>query len=172
MPLGGTKQRVLLAHLLLNVNKLVPFDQLVEVIWPSGEPPSAHANLQTYMWRLRRRLPEFPPDQGLITHPTGYSPAVAPGTVDARLFEELRAAATRARQDGSPQRALELAQRAEALWSGDPPEACPCCTACRPTGTSSARWRWGGGCGAPRPTAPRARSNPRRRCCPCGWRTT
>ncbi|MCP3804640.1 tetratricopeptide repeat protein [Allokutzneria sp. A3M-2-11 16] len=123
--LGGTKQRVLLAHLALNANKLVPFDQLVQVIWPSGEPPSAHANLQTYVWRLRGRLPGFPPEQGLITHHTGYSLVLAPDAVDARVFEELRAAATRARQEGSPQRALELVQRAEALWSGDPLEDLP-----------------------------------------------
>ncbi|MEC3981774.1 AfsR/SARP family transcriptional regulator [Amycolatopsis sp. H20-H5] len=125
LPLGGTKQRVLLAHLLLNANKLVSPGQLIEVLWPREPPTSATANLQTYVWRLRRRLPEAPEGTGLRTHGSGYSLVVAPADVDAHRFTQLVAEATQAREDGSPRSALSLLAAAEALWRGAPLEDLP-----------------------------------------------
>ncbi|MCR6483947.1 tetratricopeptide repeat protein [Amycolatopsis sp. OK19-0408] len=111
--LGGAKQRVLLAHLLLNANRTVTPGQLVETIWPREPPTSATANLQTYVWRLRRLLP----DTLLRTHGPGYSLAVDPAAVDAHRFTRLVADAGRA---DSPETALTLLAEAEALWRGDP----------------------------------------------------
>ncbi|UOZ05050.1 BTAD domain-containing putative transcriptional regulator [Amycolatopsis sp. WQ 127309] len=116
LPLGGAKQRALLAHLLLNANRLVPPGQLIDTIWPSDPPTSATANLQTYVWRLRRLLPETT----LRTHGPGYSLAVEPGDVDAHDFARLVADAARAAKDGAPETALTLLAEAEALWRGDP----------------------------------------------------
>jgi len=48
--------------------------QLVDTIWPADPPTSATANLQTYVWRLRRLLPET----AVRTHGPGYSLAVEP----------------------------------------------------------------------------------------------
>ncbi|MFI5585446.1 BTAD domain-containing putative transcriptional regulator [Amycolatopsis sp. NPDC051758] len=121
LPLGGTKQRALLAHLLLNANRTVTPGQLVDVLWPREPPTSATANLQTYVWRLRRLLPET----ALRTHGPGYSLAVDPGDVDAHRFTRLVGAATRAAKDGSPETALTLLAEAEALWRGDPLEDLP-----------------------------------------------
>ncbi|MEV6641820.1 BTAD domain-containing putative transcriptional regulator [Amycolatopsis sp. NPDC051371] len=119
VPLGGAKQRVLLAHLLLNANRTVTPGQLVDTIWPGDPPTSAAANLQTYVWRLRRLLPEGPV---LRTHGPGYSLVVDTETVDARRFTRLVADATRA---GAPESALELLAEAESLWRGDPLEDLP-----------------------------------------------
>jgi DNA-binding SARP family transcriptional activator len=121
LPLGGAKQRVLLAHLLLNANRLVPPGRLIGTIWPSDPPTSATANLQTYVWRLRRLLP----GTALRTHGPGYSLAVEPGEVDAHAFARLVADAARAAEDGSPETALTLLAEAEALWRGDPLEDLP-----------------------------------------------
>ncbi|NBH04190.1 AAA family ATPase, partial [Amycolatopsis sp. SID8362] len=118
LPLGGAKQRVLLAHLLLNANRTVPPGQLVETIWPREPPTSATANLQTYVWRLRRLLP----DTLLRTHGPGYSLAVDPDAVDAHRFTRLVGDAKRA---DSPEVALTLLAEAEALWRGDPLEDLP-----------------------------------------------
>ncbi|MQA08189.1 MAG: tetratricopeptide repeat protein [Pseudonocardiaceae bacterium] len=125
LPLGGTKQRVLLAHLVLNVNKPVPADQLIESVWVRDPPRSAAANLQTYVWRLRGRLPKFPDGQGLVTHGTSYALLVPPETVDAHTFRELAEAAARARRAGDAEQALRLLQQAESLWRGDPLEDLP-----------------------------------------------
>ncbi|GLY40756.1 SARP family transcriptional regulator [Amycolatopsis sp. NBRC 101858] len=114
VPLGGAKQRVLLAHLLLNANRTVPPGQLVDTIWPGDPPTSATANLQTYVWRLRRLLPEGPI---LRTQGPGYSLVVDPGVVDAHRFTRLVADAARA---ATPETALKLLAEAESLWRGDP----------------------------------------------------
>ncbi|MEU8639513.1 BTAD domain-containing putative transcriptional regulator [Amycolatopsis sp. NPDC048633] len=119
VPLGGAKQRVLLAHLLLNANRTVPPGQLVDTIWPGDPPTSATANLQTYVWRLRRLLPE---GSVLSTHGPGYSLVVDPGDVDAHRFARLVADAARA---SAPEAALKLLAEAESLWRGDPLEDLP-----------------------------------------------
>jgi DNA-binding SARP family transcriptional activator/tetratricopeptide (TPR) repeat protein len=125
LPLRGEKQRVLLAHLLLNANRLVPAGQLVDVLW-SGEPPaSASANLQTYVWRLRRLLPDIPERPVLSTRGSGYELAVDPGDIDAHRFTRLVDDAARAAKDGSPDTALRLLDEADALWHGDPLEDLP-----------------------------------------------
>jgi DNA-binding SARP family transcriptional activator len=121
LPLGGAKQRILLAHLLLNANRLVPPGQLIDTLWPREPPTSATANLQTYVWRLRRLLP----DADLRTRGPGYSLHVDPGDVDAHRFTRLVADAARAAQDGSAATALTLLAEAEALWRGDPLEDLP-----------------------------------------------
>ncbi|MGW3997726.1 BTAD domain-containing putative transcriptional regulator [Amycolatopsis sp. NPDC004772] len=122
LALGGAKQRVLLAHLLLNANRTVSPGQLVDTLWPHDPPTSATANLQTYVWRLRRLLPE-----GAVvrTHDPGYSLEVDPADVDAHRFARLVADAARAAKDGAPETALTLLADAEALWRGDPLEDLP-----------------------------------------------
>jgi DNA-binding SARP family transcriptional activator len=122
LPLGGAKQRVLLAHLLLNANRMVSPGQLIDTLWPDEPPTSATANLQTYVWRLRRLLPE---GAVLRTHGPGYSLVVDPGDVDAHRFGRLVGEAARAAKDGSPETALALLAEAEGLWRGDPLEDLP-----------------------------------------------
>jgi DNA-binding SARP family transcriptional activator len=126
LPLGGAKQRVLLAHLLLNANRTVTPGQLVDVIWPGDPPTSATANLQTYVWRLRRLLPE---GTELRTHDPGYSLVVDPGDVDLHRFTRLVADAARTAEKGSPETALTLLAEAESLWRGDPLEDLPTASA-------------------------------------------
>ncbi|SEF21303.1 DNA-binding transcriptional activator of the SARP family [Amycolatopsis pretoriensis] len=119
VPLGGRKQRVLLAHLLLNANRTVAPGQLVDTIWPGEPPTSATANLQTYVWRLRRLLPE---GAALRTQGPGYSLVVDPGDVDVHRFARLVADAARA---DVPETAVKLLAEAESLWRGDPLEDLP-----------------------------------------------
>ncbi|WP_254896666.1 BTAD domain-containing putative transcriptional regulator [Amycolatopsis sp. Hca4] len=122
LALGGAKQRALLAHLLLNANRTVSPGQLVDTLWPREPPTSATANLQTYVWRLRRLLPGT---AVLRTHDPGYSLAVDPADVDAHRFARLVADAARAAEGGAPETALALLAEAEALWRGDPLEDLP-----------------------------------------------
>lgn len=125
IPLGGTKERVLLAHLLLNANRLVSPAQLIETLWPREPPTSASANLQTYLWRLRRRLPECADEHGLRKYGPGYSLTVDGDDVDAQLFTRLTGDAAVAAKAGEPERALALLAEAESLWRGGPLEDLP-----------------------------------------------
>src|SRR5712691_6254811 len=56
LPLGGPKQRALLALLLLNRNEAVSRDRLVDSLWGERAPESAQRSLDTYVSRLRTLL--------------------------------------------------------------------------------------------------------------------
>ena len=69
LPLGGIKQRGVLALLLLARNRVVPRDRLVDALW-SDEPPASAANsVQVYISKLRRLLDEGGEPGSLVTEP-------------------------------------------------------------------------------------------------------
>jgi DNA-binding SARP family transcriptional activator len=87
LPLGGEKQRVLLALLLLNANRVVSRDRLIDELWGENLPKTAVQSLQVYVSRLRKLLPE-----GVLqTRPPGYLLQVEPDALDLGRFESLRA---------------------------------------------------------------------------------
>src|SRR5262245_66192644 len=56
VPLGGPRQRAVLALLLLEANRAVSMDRLAEDLW-GGHPPEGWATtLQIYVLHLRRAL--------------------------------------------------------------------------------------------------------------------
>jgi DNA-binding SARP family transcriptional activator len=104
LPLGGPKQRAVLAVLLFGANRVVPRADLVEAVWPEGPPPTAATALQVYVSRLRKTLPA-----GVLeTRPAGYLLHVERGDLDADRFERLAG-------EARPREAL-------ALWRGAPVE--------------------------------------------------
>jgi len=54
VPLGGPKQRTLLALLLLAEGRVVSDDRLVDELWGGQPPPSAVTALQVYVSGLRK----------------------------------------------------------------------------------------------------------------------
>ncbi|TDC68193.1 hypothetical protein E1200_12475 [Actinomadura sp. GC306] len=124
LDLGTRKQRALLAMLALEPGRAVSLDRLIDELW-AGEPPArATRTLQAYIAHLRRalepgRAPRTPPAV-LVTREPGYQLAVPPGRVDLWRFtagtEEGRAALAR----GAHAEAVEILDRALALWRGDP----------------------------------------------------
>jgi DNA-binding SARP family transcriptional activator len=56
VPLGGPRQRAVLALLLLQANQVVSLDRLVEDVWEGHAPVASIATLQTYVSHLRRAL--------------------------------------------------------------------------------------------------------------------
>jgi DNA-binding SARP family transcriptional activator len=57
VPLGGSRQRAVLALLLLEANRVVSKDRLAEEVW-AGHPPEGATTLQTYVFHLRRAFPD------------------------------------------------------------------------------------------------------------------
>ncbi len=121
LPIGGARQRGLLAILLLNANRIVLTARLMELLW-DGEAPQTAANaIQVYVAHLRRLLE---PDRSpapyriLVHHPQGYELRVHPDQVDAQRFENLVRAAARARDQGHWQLATDRLGAALALWRG------------------------------------------------------
>ncbi|MBA8826622.1 DNA-binding SARP family transcriptional activator [Saccharopolyspora lacisalsi] len=123
VPIGGAKPRMLLATLLLNANRPVPVDTLVDVLWPHDPPPSAVANLRTYVSALRSRLhDERDSAEAIQARPPGYLAVVRPWQLDLLGFDELLARARYLRERDHPEEALEALNRANALWQGAPLE--------------------------------------------------
>jgi YVTN family beta-propeller protein len=84
-PLGGPKQRALLALLLLHANEPVSRDRLIEEVWGERLPQSPGQTLDTYVSRLRKLLgPER-----VERRDGGYLLRVEPGELDLDRFEQL-----------------------------------------------------------------------------------
>jgi WD40 repeat protein/DNA-binding SARP family transcriptional activator len=112
--LGGPRQRAVLAVLLLNANRVVSRDALIEQLGhDDGRDSSRHA-LANQISRLRKALPE----ERLSTTATGHSLRVAPGELDVETFEERRAAGRAHLRDRRFEEAVWDLRRAEQMWRG------------------------------------------------------
>jgi DNA-binding SARP family transcriptional activator len=114
LPLGGTKQRGVLVLLLLNANRVVSAERLIDQLWGERPPETAASGLQVYVSRLRKLLPPGT----LVTQPPGYVLRVASDALDADRFEGLLAAARAARSRRELRRAAALLEEALSLWRG------------------------------------------------------
>jgi DNA-binding SARP family transcriptional activator len=85
LPLGGPKQRALLAILLLNANEAVSRDRLIAGLWGDDPPPSAPQSLDSYVSRLRRVIGA----DRIVRRAPGYVLTVGPGELDLDRFERL-----------------------------------------------------------------------------------
>ncbi len=103
------KPAALLALLLLHANSWVSADQIVDALWESGAPASAGQNVKTYIWQLRRTLPDGA--SRVDGRRGGYRIRVAPGELDAAVLAELA---------GSDIEDPHQLRAALALWRGDP----------------------------------------------------
>lgn len=120
--LGAAKQRTLLGVLLLNANRPVAVDRLVDALWPHGSPRTALVALRTYVSSLRQvlGLGENPRLPRLSTVPGGYQMHCAPTDLDLLAFEDLARQGRQALYDDQPAQAAELLRRALELWRGRP----------------------------------------------------
>ena len=122
VPLGGPRQRAVLALLVLEANRVVSMDRLAEDIW-DGHPPDGWATtLQTYIFHLRRGLD---PDRArgtagdiLVTRGRGYLLRVSREQLDATLFQDGFAAGRAALDAGRYAEAAETLRKALELWRG------------------------------------------------------
>ena len=93
VPLRGTKQRALLAILLLHANEALSSARLIDDLWGELAPPTALKALQVHVWRLRRSLADGERDGAgdlIATRPGGYEIRLRPDQLDLHRFEELR----------------------------------------------------------------------------------
>jgi DNA-binding SARP family transcriptional activator/tetratricopeptide (TPR) repeat protein len=112
LDISRPKQRALLAMLLLNANRVVSTDSLIDALWEDHVPDTAMKALQVHISHLRRLLGAT----RLQTRAPGYVLRVADGEYDVHEFEALvRQAGTK-----SPARACGTWQRARSLWHGEP----------------------------------------------------
>jgi YVTN family beta-propeller protein len=112
VPLGGAKQRALLAILLLNANDVVSRDRLIDDLWGGSPPDTAQTALQVHVSQLRKVLGR----ETIVTRAPGYAIQIGPGELDLDGFERLVDEARRQ----EPAEAATTLRNALALWRGTP----------------------------------------------------
>jgi DNA-binding SARP family transcriptional activator/tetratricopeptide (TPR) repeat protein len=112
LDVGGPKQRGLLAVLLLNANRVVSSDRLIDALWGERPPATAHKALQVYVSQLRRMLGK----DHLVTRAPGYLLRIAGDELDLGRFEALLEQA----RGLEPEAASAKLREALSLWRGPP----------------------------------------------------
>ncbi len=119
--LGGPQQVKLLAFLLLNANRALSSDAMIDAVWGT-ERDGAARRLQMGVLRLRKALAPLDADDEprVRTVSGGYLLAIGPGELDAEVFAGQARDGRRALEEGDPARASELLAAALRLWHGSP----------------------------------------------------
>ncbi|RKR91357.1 DNA-binding SARP family transcriptional activator [Micromonospora pisi] len=114
--LGHSRQRSVLAALLVDVNKVVHVDQLLDRVWADSRPQRSQNVVYGYLSRLRRCLADAE-GVSLGRRAGGYLLTADPLTVDLHQFRHLAAQARGAERDDD---ALRRFDEAVTLWRGEP----------------------------------------------------
>jgi DNA-binding SARP family transcriptional activator len=109
IPLRGSKQRALLAVLVLHANEVVSTDRLLDLLW--GDDPPEPTALRVRVSRLRKALG---PRVELLTQTPGYVLKLEDEQLDLRRFESLAAVSS----EEPAEVAADRLREALALWRG------------------------------------------------------
>ena len=120
--LGATRQRAVLALLLIHANEVVPAEQLIDSLWGAQPPSGAGHSVQVYVSGLRKVLePERDaetPARVVVTQRPGYLVHVETEDLDASRFEALVRDGRAASSGGDPATASARLGEALGLWRG------------------------------------------------------
>jgi SARP family transcriptional regulator, regulator of embCAB operon len=112
--LGPRQQRALLARLLIDANRTVPVDRLIDDLWGDDVPASAVKMIHIHVSGLRKVLPAGM----LVTRSPGYAVQIEPEAIDLVRFDRLRAHGRAALAHGAVAEAAAHLRDALALWRG------------------------------------------------------
>ncbi|HZM75090.1 MAG TPA: BTAD domain-containing putative transcriptional regulator [Candidatus Limnocylindrales bacterium] len=118
VPLERPLRRGVLAYLLLNANRVVAADQLVEALWRGVPPSSARIQVQTAISRIRRVCREARLADTLQSRPAGYLFTVHNGELDLAVFESFATRGRAAVAGGDMADAVALIRDGLRLWRG------------------------------------------------------
>jgi len=122
--ISASRQRVLLASLLLAPGQAMASGRLAELVWDGAPPPQAAVTLRSYVKRLRQVLGAAGPR--VVTTGHGYLVEVAGDEVDLARYTALCRAGEDALRSCVWSRAAKLLGEAEDLWRGPPLADIPC----------------------------------------------
>jgi DNA-binding SARP family transcriptional activator len=113
------KLRAVLALLVLRHNRLVQTWELVDELWGEAPPRSAHATLQTYIYKLRKLLGQLCDGSAMLhTEAYGYRAAIPSQDIDVWRFLQLAEQGRVALERGDAEQAADLCAQALAFWRG------------------------------------------------------
>ncbi len=116
LALGGTKQRSVLAILLLHLGETVSSDRLIDELWGEHPPVDAQTALQQHVSRLRKALGS---NGVLVTRAPGYALEAPAEQLDLARFRAL-VEQGRSELDDTPWAAARTLRKALEQWRGPP----------------------------------------------------
>ena len=118
----SARQRALLALLIINANRVLTPDRIIDELWGETPPESGGKAVVFHVGRLREILepdrPKGEPGSVLVTESAGYMLAVDPESIDAVRFERL-ARDGRSLLTHDPRAASAKLLDALSQWRGD-----------------------------------------------------
>jgi DNA-binding SARP family transcriptional activator len=118
-----SRQRLILAMLLMNAGRPVSVDRLIDGVWGDSPPDGAVNALQVHVSQLRRTLAAG--GAVIVTQPPGYLLRSSPDRLDLLRFEELAHRGNDLLAAGQHAQAAQALGEALALWRGPPLENLP-----------------------------------------------
>ncbi len=118
LDLGGPRQRVVLAVLGLNANRVVPVEQLIDAVWGTAPPSTARGQIQISISLLRRLFADAGRSDVIVTRPPGYVLRLGAEEVDNLRFGELVVASRDLAESGRLVDAAAMLREALGLWRG------------------------------------------------------
>lgn len=110
------RERAVLGALLVRHGTTVIVGELADAVWRDQRPATWHKQLQAAIAILRRTLGAG----AIVTEAGGYRMTLRPEDVDTSRFSALVERARKLASGGESDRAVDLYQRAFALWRGRP----------------------------------------------------
>jgi SARP family transcriptional regulator, regulator of embCAB operon len=120
MPMGAAKRRALLAVLLINRNRTVPIDTLIDAAWQQRPPPEARGSLHAHISRIRQMVSsaDVDPAAVLVSAQPGYRLNVPDEACDIDRFAIEQKAGIEAAAAGRFESASGHLSAALAEWRG------------------------------------------------------
>ncbi|OBF55689.1 regulator [Mycobacterium sp. 852002-50816_SCH5313054-b] len=120
VPVGAPKQRAVLAMLLINRNRPVSVDSLINAVWDEDPVPAARTSIQAHVSNLRRLLRSagVDPYEVLASAPPGYQLSVADADCDLGRFTAAKVAGNQAAAAGRFDEASRQFSAALGEWRG------------------------------------------------------
>lgn len=118
--LGSPKQRAVLAMLLINRNRAIGTESLIDATWDESPVPAARTSIHSYVSHLRRLLGDAGVDAAkvLASAPPGYRLNVPAGDCDLDRFLAEKTAGLNAAAGGKFEQAGDHLQAALNEWRG------------------------------------------------------
>ncbi|WP_181442648.1 AfsR/SARP family transcriptional regulator [Streptomyces tateyamensis] len=115
---GRPRRLALLGYLLLNANRFVSTEQVVDALWGERPPASARGQVHTALSELRKVLGACGGDP-LSSRSGAYRLAVGESAFDVTVFRRFVGQARGRFGAGDPQSAARLVREGLALWRGE-----------------------------------------------------
>ncbi|WP_431974631.1 AfsR/SARP family transcriptional regulator [Micromonospora haikouensis] len=116
--LPGARNRTLLAALLVDANRAISIDRLIDVVWDDQPPATAREQIQNRIGKLRSFLQRGGSADKIIRLGNSYTLEVFDENVDGLRFRGLCAEARTARRNQELDRAASLLRHGLTLWRG------------------------------------------------------